>query len=248
MSKPYSSRFESKPHMPSSGGRPVRPEWSRKQKRGYQRIRSLLWFWEAHHFQVLWVTLSTADGGQADKLTYHHKQLRQRIERQLGYRGLEYYQVRTEEGHGVLHIFWAWRVPDGERHRRFWIAQPWLSAQWEALHGAPVVWIKAYEAGQRSRNRLSRYVISQYVQDQSGYVNMCWSWKRSLGFPMSTLWEEMRNQWSSRNVFRRIRGELEIPRVVLVKTWEDLLAGHAILYNGFILQLILGKGLTSSKP
>ena len=47
-------------------------EWSRKQKRGYQRIRSLLWFWEAHHFQVLWVTLSTAEGGRADKLTYHH--------------------------------------------------------------------------------------------------------------------------------------------------------------------------------
>ena len=80
-------------------------EWSRKQKRGYQRIRSLLWFWEAHHFQVLWITLSTAEGGRANKLTYHHKQLRQRLERHLGYRGLEYYQVRTEEGHGVLHIF-----------------------------------------------------------------------------------------------------------------------------------------------
>jgi hypothetical protein len=132
---------------------------------------------------VLWVTLSTAEGGQADKLTYHHKQLRQRIERQLGFRGLEYYQVRTEEGHGVLHIFWAWRVPDGERARRFWISQEWLSAQWQSLHGAPVVWIKAYQPGHRSRNRLSRYVISQYVQDQSGYVNMCWSWKRSLGFP-----------------------------------------------------------------
>ena len=104
MSEPYSSRFESTPHAPQSGGRPVRPEWSRKQKRGYQRIRSLLWFWEAHHFQVLWVTLSTADGGQADKLTYHHKQLRQRIERQLGYRGLEYYQVRTEEGLSLIHI------------------------------------------------------------------------------------------------------------------------------------------------
>ncbi|HNK76274.1 MAG: hypothetical protein K1X60_00555 [Nitrospira sp.] len=207
-----------------------------------------MWFWEAHHFQVLWVTLSTAEGGQADKLTYHHKQLRQRIERQLGFRGLEYYQVRTEEGHGVLHIFWAWRVPDGERARRFWISQEWLSAQWEGLHGAPVVWIKAYQPGHRSRNRLSRYVISQYVQDQSGYVNMCWSWKRSLGFPMSTLWEEMRNQWSSRNAFRRIRGEIEIPRVVLFKTWEDLLAGHAIWFDGFILQLVLGKGLTFSKP
>ncbi len=147
---------------------PVAGEWSRKQKRGYHRVRSLLWFWESHQFQVLWVTLSTAEGGDAEKLTYHHKQLRQRIERQLGFAGLEYYQVRTDEGHGVLHIFWAWRVPDGERARRFWISQEWLSSQWEALHGAPVVWIKAYQPSHRSRNRLSRYVISQYVQDQ------CW--------------------------------------------------------------------------
>ena len=70
---------------------PVAGEWTRKQKRGYHRVRSLLWFWECHQFQVLWVTLSTAEGGDAEKLTYHHKQLRQRIERQLGFQGLEYY-------------------------------------------------------------------------------------------------------------------------------------------------------------
>ncbi len=223
-------------------------EWSRKQKRGYQRVRSLLWFWESHQFQVLWVTLSTAEGGNADKLTYHHKQLRQRIERQLGYQGLEYYQVRTEEGHGVLHIFWAWRARDGARTRQFWISQEWLSAQWETLHGAPVVWIKTYKPGRQSRNRLSHYVISQYVQDHSGYVNMCWSWKRSLGFPIRKMWEEMRQQWSDRNAYRRRHGEIEIPRVVLYRTWEDLLAGHAILLNGVILQLVLGKGLTWSPP
>jgi hypothetical protein len=222
---------------------PVAGEWTRKQKRGYHRVRSLLWFWECHQFQVLWVTLSTAEGGDAEKLTYHHKQLRQRIERQLGFQGLEYYQVRTEEGHGVLHIFWAWRVPDGERARRFWISQEWLSSQWQALHGAPVVWIKAYQPSHRSRNRLSRYVISQYVQDQCGYVNMCWSWKRSLGFPISRLWEEMRHQWSTRNAYRRIRGEIEIPRIVFIKTWEDLLSGHPIWFSGTILQLVLGKGL-----
>ena len=156
---------------------------------------------------------------------------------------MEYYQVRTEEGHGVLHIFWAWRVSDGERARRFWISQDWLSAQWQALHGAPVVWIKAYQPSHRSRNRLSRYVISQYVQDQCGYVNMCWSWKRSLGFPISRLWEEMRHQWSTRNAYRRIRGEIEIPRIVFIKTWEDLLSGHPIWFSGTILQLVLGKGL-----
>jgi hypothetical protein len=156
--------------------------------------------------------------------------------------------VRTEEGNGVLHVFWAWRVPDGERPRQFWISQEWLSTQWQALHGAPIVWIEAYKPGRKSRHRVSRYVISQYVQDQSGHVNMCWSWKRSLGFPISKMWEEMRQQWSDRNGYRRIRGEVEIPRVVLYRTWEDLLAGHAILLNGVILQLVLGKGLTWSPP
>ena len=53
---------------------PVAGEWTRKQKRGYHRVRSLLWFWECHQFQVLWVTLSTAEGGDAEKLTYHHCQ------------------------------------------------------------------------------------------------------------------------------------------------------------------------------
>ncbi len=31
---------------------PVAGEWTRKQKRGYHRVRSLLWFWECHQFQV----------------------------------------------------------------------------------------------------------------------------------------------------------------------------------------------------
>jgi excisionase family DNA binding protein len=35
-----------------------------------------------------------------------------------------------------------------------------------------------------------------------------------LGFPISRLWEEMRHQWSTRNAYRRIRGEIEIPRIV----------------------------------
>ena len=116
---------------------PVAGEWTRKQKRGYHRVRSLLWFWECHQFQVLWVTLSTAEGGDAEKLTYHHKQLRQRIERQLGFPGLEYYQVRTEAGHGVLHIFWAWRVPGGGGCAPLCVSQAWPPPPWPALPGVP---------------------------------------------------------------------------------------------------------------
>ena len=166
----------------------------------------------------------------------------------MGYQGLEYYQVRTEEGHGVLHIFWAWRARMALGRDNSGSRRNGSRRNGKALHGAPVVWIKTYKPGRQSRNRLSHYVISQYVQDQSGYVNMCWSWKRSLGFPIRKMWEEMRQQWSDRNAYRRRHGEIEIPRVVLYRTWEDLLAGHAILLNGVILQLVLGKGLTWSPP
>jgi hypothetical protein len=219
-------------------------EWSRKQKRGYQRIRSLLWFWESHDFQVLWVMLSTAPGGDAKKLTYRHKLLRQRIERQLGYAGIEHYQVRTEEGNGVIHVFWAWRPQPGQRARRFWIHQSWLAEQWEQLHGASVVWIKAYQPGRQSRNRLGRYVISQYVQDQRGYVNMCWSWKRSLGFPIGVAWHALKTSWRHRSAMRILHGQTPLPFMILIRTWENLLAGQRVLLGDRIVQLIVGSGLT----
>jgi Rieske Fe-S protein len=38
-------------------------------------------------------------------------------------------------------------------------------------------------------------------------------------------------------------GEIEIPRIVFIKTWEDLLSGHPIWFSGTILQFVLGKGL-----
>ncbi len=218
-------------------------EWSRKQKRGYQRIRSLLWFWECHGFQVLWIMLSTAPGGDASKLSYRHKLLRQRIERLLGYVGLEHYQVRTAEGNGVLHIFWAWKPRPGERARRFWIDQGWLSDQWQEIHGASYVWVGAYKPGRKSRNRLGRYVITQYVQDQCGYVNMCWSWKRSLGFPIGAVWNTLKTSWRQRNAYRTLKGQTPLPFIILIRTWENLLAGHPVLIADKVVQFILGIGL-----
>jgi hypothetical protein len=62
------------------------------------------------------------------------------------------------------------------------------------------------------------------------------------------MWEELRNQWHTQNLYRRIRGQIEVPRIVFLKTWEDLLAGHTILLNGVLLKLVLGKGLLWSEP
>ena len=234
---------KSEGQTPSGGGS---GEWTRKQKRGYHRIRSLLFFWESHGYQVHWVTLSTAEGGDGSRLTYNHKRLRQRIEERLGYRQIEYYQVRTAEGNGVVHVFWAWRAADGEHARRFWIDQRWLSDQWQSIHGAPIVWITAYKPGRKSRNRLSRYVISQYVQDQCGYVNMSWSWKRSLGFPLGAVWGVLRKMWQKKNLLRMMNLQPALPMLILIRTWEDLLAGHEILVGDRTVQLIVGRGLVQT--
>jgi len=196
-------------------------KWSKKQKRGYHRIQSCLRYWQAHGYQVLWVTLTTAEGGDASRLAYHHQILRQRIERHLGYKGLQHFQVQTTEGNGVLHIFWAWKAAKGFRQRPFWVSQAWLSSQWQDIHGAPIVWIKRVKGGRRSRNRLSRYCICQYVTDQSGYKNMSWSWKRTFGFPLVRCW-----QWFKRHI-----------KEDLLQWWDRFMTG------GVVYDFIKGYGV-----
>ncbi|MBA7703043.1 hypothetical protein ES703_111825 [subsurface metagenome] len=173
--------------------------WSRQQKRGYHRIQSCLQYWQANGFQVLWVMLSTADGGNASKLAYHHQRLRQRIEAGLGYKGIQHYQVRTSEGNGVLHILWAWKAMNGFRQRSFYVEQAWLGKQWQGIHSAPIVWIARVKGGRVSRNKVSRYCMSQYVGSQSGYEYMSWSWGRTFGFPLVACWRAFKGVWSKHN-------------------------------------------------
>jgi len=169
-------------------------EWGRKQKRGYHRIQSCLTYWQANGYQVLWVMLSTSPGGDSTKLAYHHQVLKQRIERELGYPDIQHFQVRTSEGNGVLHIFWAWRADNGFRQRSFYVRQDWLSEQWADIHGAPVVWISRVRGGRSSRNRISRYAMTQYVGNQSGYEYMSWSWVRMFGFPLVACWRWLKRK------------------------------------------------------
>ena len=169
-------------------------EWDRKQKRGYHRIQSCLTYWQANGYQVLWVMLSTAVGGDASKLAYHHQRLRQRIEARLGYGGLQHFQVRTSEGNGVLHIFWAWRADNGFRQRSFYVKQDWLSEQWQGIHGAEIVWICRVRGSRVSRNKLSRYCMAQYVGGQAGYEYMSWSWGRTFGFPLVACWKWLKQK------------------------------------------------------
>ena len=134
---------------------PVAEEWTRKQKRGY-RVRSLLWFWECHQFKSSG-TLSTAEGGDAEKLVLSPQAAAYSgIETPAGISGLGV-QGRVRRGM-AFHIFWSlagagWGTCPGSG------LQGMALVPVASLHGAPGGLIKAYQPSHRSHNRLSRYVI-----------------------------------------------------------------------------------------
>lgn len=72
---------------------------------------------------------------------------------------------------------------------------------------------------------------------------MCWSWKRSLGFPIGAVWDTLKGMWQGRNVLRSLKGQRALPFIILVRTWENLLAGHRILIEDRIVHLVAGRGL-----
>jgi hypothetical protein len=139
----------------------------------------------------------------------------------LGYGGVEYFMVRTSEGNGVLHVFWAWRGG-----RVFWVDQRWLSCTWQEIHGAPVVWISAVGAG-RSPGRAVGYVVSHYVAGQKQLVRVSWSWRRGLGFPLGLVWSWWKRRWPRGRVRERLSAWGEFLRggiVALPNGWEVSLA------------------------
>jgi hypothetical protein len=138
--------------------------YSRQQARVFQRSVTMLKYWEARNYGVLWLTFtSSPESRPSDQLAYSHQRLRQRVERAdlavcdgercphheepTGHRldhidSLEHLQIRTCEGpQGVIHAFWAWdrdRLRDGNHSRDLYIPQNWLSDQWADLHGSEV--------------------------------------------------------------------------------------------------------------
>jgi hypothetical protein len=196
--------------------------WNRQQKRGYNRALSCLQYWQSNGYQVLWVMLSTADGGDKRLLSKHHDSLIRRVERR-GFPGIQHFQVRTSEGNGVLHVLWAWRSDDGMRQKSFYVGQRWLSESWRELHGAPVVWISRVGAHRRDMFRVARYCIAQYVSGQAGYEYMSYSWKRAFGFPLVACWLKMKS-------LARSYSEL-------INTWSRFLAGEIVWceYGGFTM-------------
>jgi hypothetical protein len=148
------------------------PTWNKKQWGIRQTILTRLRYWQHHGYQCLWVTLTSSPKSSKLRLRKDFQTLRKRIERKYGFDDIAYVCVDTVEGHGVLHMIWAWKDPKQSKRGTFYISFDWLQSQWSDIHGAFHVNIQRIRPGDLSSRRLSRYIVAQYCGGQSGLVRL----------------------------------------------------------------------------
>lgn len=149
-----------------------RPEWTRKQWQVRRAVIDRLRFWQAGGYQCLWVTLTSAPDSPDQRLRKDFQVLRKRVMRELGFDGFEYVCVDTREGHGVLHMVWAWKDPDSRKRASFYVPFIWLQDQWKGIHGAFHVNVKRIGGSDTDARRLSRYIVAQYCGGQDALVRL----------------------------------------------------------------------------
>ena len=142
----------------------------------------------ANGYQCIWATLTSSPASPVSQLRRDFQTLRKRIARQLGFEGIQYVCVDTREGHGVLHMIWAWKCPLDSR-KSFYIPFEWLQVNWQDIHGAFHVNVKRIGGSTRDARRLSRYIVSQYCGDQDGLVRLSQS---KPARPMTQMREALR--------------------------------------------------------
>ena len=134
--------------------------WSKKQWMTRRAVVDRLRYWQASGYQCLWVTLTSAPGSPLARLRKDFQVLRKRVRREFGFESFEYVCVDTIEGHGVLHMIWAWADPDTRKKASFYIAFDWLQVQWKHIHGAFHVNVKRIGSSDTDARRLSRYIVA----------------------------------------------------------------------------------------
>ena len=193
----------SKPSSASSGG-----SWSRQQKRCYQRILTFLHYNEVKGRRMAFVTLTSSPESDVELIMEHFQSLRKRLRRRNI--EFEYFNVKTSEGYGVLHLLFAFTS------RRGYISQKWLSNTWKQIHKAKIVFIEKYRY--KTAKRLSRYFVGQYVSGQSGFERYSWSRKELSGFVKC--WHFLKRRYRGRGLYR---------------VWHRFLAGQILYYHAFMV-------------
>jgi len=128
-----------------------------KQRRGYRRALSGLTIGSSVGADLRFLTLTSSL--KSPRMVQKSLQiLVKRIRRTFG--KFEYCYVRSSEGHGVLHLL----------YRGCFIPIAWIRHAWYEIHGAFEGWITRVEDRKGGIGGISRYLVSQYMSNQSGYV------------------------------------------------------------------------------
>lgn len=177
------------PSLVIVGGDGTSERWTRKARQHYRCWYSWLMYHGGRGCQLLRVDLTTAPGGSRKRLREDFKELRKRARRKYGYL-VEYACVDTGEGNGVLHMVWAIKASGA-----VWVSQSWLSAQWEDIHGARVVWLKRISSTRADHRRVAHYLVQRYLSAQQQAGRFTYSWHR-MRVALGSCWRELRREYS----------------------------------------------------
>lgn len=213
--------------------------WTRQQRRIYRGLRSWLLECDGRGCHFLRVDLTGAPNSDAHRLARDHQELRRRVERVFGFKGLEYYAIQTREGNGVLHMIWAWAGT-----RSFYIPKRWLDSTWAEIHGGSfITWIAPMGRSVKDQHNVTRYFTVQYLADQDALVRQSYSWHRSK-VALTKAWESLKRLASvtfyddSRKY--HWRREYIMPISEMIAAWQSLLtSGGAML--GDVLLVVRGR-------
>jgi len=139
---------------------PRRDPWSSKQKRAYHRLLSGFRRARVMGEPIRFLTLTSAPNSPSARINANFQVLRKRIRRRFGQ--IKYWKLRTNEGHGVLHILFRGRF----------LPQCWISRNWRQIHGAKICDIRLFRGGIK---KIANYLVANYLCQQS-FERMSWSW------------------------------------------------------------------------
>lgn len=219
---------------------------TKQQKRIFCRSTSFCIEARSRGCQLFWVGLTTALGGDRKKLALHYQELRRRAERDLHYY-IEYLTIETTEGNGVLHQIWAIKTID---NKPAWIPHPWLSGEWEDIHGAYIVHIQRMWGEDRGIYNVSRYMIQKYITNQAKLVRMSWSWKRSK-ISLAKGWNffkryVIRNMMPSDCGVSTWHPNIEVTYQEMIRAWRSLLTLSQCTIGGRVFIVFDRNVLVSS--
>ena len=175
-------------------------------------------------YQLFRVDLTTGPDGSFEALVGHFKRLRRAFENKFPRYRFDYFNVKTYEGNGVLHMVWAIKS-----ERAAWIAQSWLSDEWKKIHGSPVVWVRRMTMEGHHFKRVGRYLVQQYLAGQSAIARISWSWWRG-SLRIGKGWRSF--QWLCRHVANRLLWKAESQGGDWVSYGEKIAGWTVLLLTG----------------